>query len=80
MKKYGKFTAWLLAGWFILALSASALHVFSAHDAGGHILTIADCIFDAHFEGDGWAEIPRRIAQPYPNEAIRRRLIHLRFT
>ncbi len=28
MKKYGKFTAWLIAGWFLFALFASALHVF----------------------------------------------------
>jgi len=28
MKNYGKVTAWLIAGWFIFALSASALHVF----------------------------------------------------
>ena len=28
MKNYGKFTAWLIAGWFLFALSASALHLF----------------------------------------------------
>ncbi len=28
MKNYGKFTAWLIAGWFLFALTASALHVF----------------------------------------------------
>jgi len=28
MKNYGKFTDWLIAGWLLLALSASALHLF----------------------------------------------------
>jgi len=28
MNNYGKLTAWLIAGWFMVALSASALHLF----------------------------------------------------
>jgi len=28
--------------------AASTLHVFAAHGAGRHVLTIADCVFDAH--------------------------------